>query len=144
MRTPSRRCCAVSRVASAGGNSLSWAMAYQVIPHPSSGKSVNEVGGDRDYAHTGDTGASHGFSTARGSVPEIRHGVERSGHTDDFVLLLAQVVHYSIDMVNWNDIIVPATSSGAVTVPPGSTFDHVVVAIPALDSKTFTRLKASQ
>jgi hypothetical protein len=56
----------------------------------------------------------------------------------------SQIVQYSIDMVNWNDIIVPATGSGAVTVTPGSPFDHVVVAIPALASKAFARLEASQ
>ena len=55
-----------------------------------------------------------------------------------------QVVQYSNDMTHWNEIPVPANSFGAVTVTPGSTFDHVAVTIPSANPQTFVRLKVAQ
>ncbi|MES2981605.1 MAG: DUF2341 domain-containing protein [Verrucomicrobiota bacterium] len=55
-----------------------------------------------------------------------------------------QIVQYSNDLMIWNDIPVPTTSSGAVEVTPGVTSDHVQVTIPSSNPKTFVRLKTSQ
>ena len=55
-----------------------------------------------------------------------------------------QIVQYSSDMKNWNDVPVTANSFGAVTVAPGSTFDHVAVTIPSSNPQTFVRLKVAQ
>ena len=55
-----------------------------------------------------------------------------------------QIVQYSNDMVHWNEITVPSNSSGAVTVNPGSIFDHVAVTISSSDPQTFVRLKVSE
>ena len=55
-----------------------------------------------------------------------------------------QVVQYGDDLSGWTDIIIPATSSGAVTITPGMPTDHVRVVIPNSGGKVFARLKASQ
>ena len=55
-----------------------------------------------------------------------------------------QVVQYGNDLSGWTDITIPATSSGTVTVTPGTPTDHVRVVIPNLGGKVFARLKVTQ
>ena len=55
-----------------------------------------------------------------------------------------QVVQYGSDLSGWTDITIPATSSGAVTITPGSPADHVRVVIPNNGGKIFARLKVTQ
>ena len=51
-----------------------------------------------------------------------------------------QVVQYGDDLSGWTDIIVPATSPGAVTITPGTPTDRVRVVIPNQGTKVFARL----
>ena len=55
-----------------------------------------------------------------------------------------QVVEYGSDLSGWTAVPIAATSSGSVTITPGSPFDHVRVAIPAPGARTFARLKVTQ
>ena len=55
-----------------------------------------------------------------------------------------QVVQYGDDLSGWTDILIPATSAGAVTITPGAPSDHVRVVIPDFGGNVFARLKASQ
>jgi autotransporter-associated beta strand protein len=57
---------------------------------------------------------------------------------------LTQVVEYGSDLAGWTSVVIPATSSGIVTVIPDSPLDHVSVAIPMSGSKQFVRFKVSQ
>jgi hypothetical protein len=54
-----------------------------------------------------------------------------------------QVVQYSSNLSDWSDITIPATSSGNVTVTPGSPSDQIRVFIPNTGEKVFARLKAT-
>jgi len=62
-------------------------------------------------------------------------------HDDSLPQATTQVVQYGSDLSGWTDITIPATSSGAVTITPGSPADHVRVVIPNLGGKIFARLK---
>lgn len=55
-----------------------------------------------------------------------------------------QVVQYGSNLSSWTDITIPATSSGAVTITPGTPTDHVRVVIPSSGGKVFARLKVSE
>ena len=55
-----------------------------------------------------------------------------------------QVVEFGSDLMGWTQIVVPAVSSGPVTITRGSTSDEVSVAIPSVGPKTFVRLKVTQ
>jgi alpha-galactosidase len=56
----------------------------------------------------------------------------------------AQMVEYGSDLTGWTPVIVPATSSGVVTITPGSPSDHVKVTLPDPGTKVFVRLKVTQ
>jgi hypothetical protein len=55
-----------------------------------------------------------------------------------------QIVEYGSNLTGWTPVIIPATSSGIVTITPGSPFDHVRIAISGGETQTFVRLKVSQ
>ncbi len=55
-----------------------------------------------------------------------------------------QVVQYGSNLTGWTEVTVPATSSGAVTITPGTPADHVRVVIPNTGSNGFVRLKVTQ
>ncbi|MCF7734664.1 MAG: hypothetical protein K9N23_23475, partial [Akkermansiaceae bacterium] len=55
-----------------------------------------------------------------------------------------QIVEYGSDLVGWTPVTIPATSAGIVTITPGSSSDHVSVAIPALGARGFARLRVSE
>jgi len=55
-----------------------------------------------------------------------------------------QVVEYGNNLTGWTPLAIQATTGGAVTITPGTPFDHVSVAIPHLGNQTFVRLKVSQ
>ena len=55
-----------------------------------------------------------------------------------------QVVEYGNNLSGWTPVIIPASSSGIVTITPGSPSDRVKVTIPDQGSSTFVRLKVSQ
>ena len=55
-----------------------------------------------------------------------------------------QMVEYGSNLTGWTPVAIPATSAGIVTITPGSSSDHVSVAIPDLGGKLFVRLKVSQ
>ena len=55
-----------------------------------------------------------------------------------------QVVQYGSDLSGWTDMTIPATSSGAVTITPGTPADRVRVVIPNVGGKAFARLKVTQ
>jgi hypothetical protein len=55
-----------------------------------------------------------------------------------------QVVQYGSSLTGWTDIPIPATSSGAVTITPGTPTDLVRVLIPGTGEKVFARLKVVQ
>ena len=55
-----------------------------------------------------------------------------------------QVVEYSTNLVSWTQVVIPATSAGAVTITPGSPSDHVSVTLPDLGWTGFVRLKVSE
>jgi alpha-galactosidase len=55
-----------------------------------------------------------------------------------------QVVEYGDDLTGWTPVIIPATSSGMVTITPGSPSDHVKVTLPDPGTKVFVRLKVTQ
>ena len=54
-----------------------------------------------------------------------------------------QVVEYSDSLTGWTPVSIPATSSGAVTITPGSPSDHVKVTLPNPGTKLFVRLKVA-
>ncbi len=47
-------------------------------------------------------------------------------------------------LMNWTEVPIPLTSSGIVTITPGSPSDHVSVAIPDLGVTVFARLNVSE
>jgi autotransporter-associated beta strand protein len=55
-----------------------------------------------------------------------------------------QVVEYGSNLTGWTQVPIPTTSSGSVTITPGSPSDHVKVLVPAVGSHVFARLKVSQ
>ena len=55
-----------------------------------------------------------------------------------------QVVEYGDDLTAWQEVAIPATSSGSVTITPGSSSDHVQVIISNPGGRRFVRLKVSQ
>ena len=55
-----------------------------------------------------------------------------------------QIVEYGSNLTGWTPVIIPATSSGIVTITPGSPFDLVRIAISGGETQTFVRLKVSQ
>lgn len=55
-----------------------------------------------------------------------------------------QVVEYGSDLTGWTPVTIPAASAGAVTIIPGTPFDHVSVVIPDLGPQAFVRLKVSR
>ncbi len=55
-----------------------------------------------------------------------------------------QVVEYGSDLAGWTGVTIPATTSGSVTVTPGSSSDHIQVAIPSPGARIFVRLKGIQ
>ena len=57
---------------------------------------------------------------------------------------IGQIVEYGSDLTGWVPLTVPATSSGNVTITPGTTSDHVKVTLPALGGSGFVRLKVTQ
>ncbi len=69
---------------------------------------------------------------------------EYSRHDESLPPASTQVVQYGSDLAGWTDITIPATSSGAVTIIPGTPADHVRVVIPSLGGKMFARLKVTQ
>ena len=54
-----------------------------------------------------------------------------------------QVVEYGASLTGWTPVSIPATSSGAVTITPGSPSDHVKVTLPNPGTKLFVRLKVA-
>jgi hypothetical protein len=54
-----------------------------------------------------------------------------------------QVVEYSDSLTGWTPVSIPATSSGAVTITPGSPSDHVKVTLLNPGTKLFVRLKVA-
>ena len=54
-----------------------------------------------------------------------------------------QVVEYGDSLTGWTPVSIPATSSGAVTITPGSPSDHVKVTLPNPGTKLFVRLKVA-
>ena len=54
-----------------------------------------------------------------------------------------QVVEYGDSLTGWTPVSIPATSSGAVTITPGSPSDHVKVTLPTPGTKLFVRLKVA-
>ena len=55
-----------------------------------------------------------------------------------------QVVEYGDDLTGWTPLTIPADSGGDVTITPGTSSDHVEVALPALGATGFARLKVTQ
>ena len=55
-----------------------------------------------------------------------------------------QTVEYGSDLIGWTPVLIPATSSGTVTVTPGTPSDHITVTIPVAGTKIFARLKVAQ
>jgi hypothetical protein len=55
-----------------------------------------------------------------------------------------QIVEYGNNLTGWTALTIPLASSGAVTITPGATTDHVKVIIPATGPKVFARLKVAQ
>jgi autotransporter-associated beta strand protein len=55
-----------------------------------------------------------------------------------------QVVEYGSNLTGWTPVIIPTTSSGMVTITPGSPSDHVRVTLPTGSNKTFVRLRVSK
>ena len=55
-----------------------------------------------------------------------------------------QIVQYGSNLTDWTDVSIPLTSSGTVTITPGSPSDRVSVAIPDLGGNVFTRLKVTE
>jgi len=55
-----------------------------------------------------------------------------------------QVVEYGSDLTGWTLVTIPASTSGIVTITPGSPSDHVKVIIPNPGAKVFARLKVTQ
>jgi Bacterial Ig-like domain (group 3) len=55
-----------------------------------------------------------------------------------------QVVEYGSNLRGWTSVAIPTTSSGMVTIIPGSPFDHVKVTLPTGGSSTFVRLRVSK
>ena len=55
-----------------------------------------------------------------------------------------QIVEYGSNLTGWTAVPIPATTSGMVTITPGSPSDHVKVTLPAGGSQQFARLKVSQ
>ena len=55
-----------------------------------------------------------------------------------------QVVEYGNNLIGWTPVNIPMTSSGIVTITPGSPSDHVKVTLPTGAIKTFVRLKVSK
>jgi autotransporter-associated beta strand protein len=54
-----------------------------------------------------------------------------------------QVVEYGSDLSGWTELVIPLTTSGMVTITPGSPSDHVKVTLPQLSPRLFVRLKAT-
>jgi hypothetical protein len=55
-----------------------------------------------------------------------------------------QVVVYGSTRTGWNSVVIPLTSSGIVTITPGSPSDHVKVTLPVIGAKVFARLKVTR
>ncbi len=55
-----------------------------------------------------------------------------------------QIVEYGSDLKGWTAVAIPPTTSGIVTITPGSPTDHVKVTIPVGENKTFVRLKVTK
>lgn len=54
-----------------------------------------------------------------------------------------QVVEYGSELTNWTAVTIPPTTSGIVTITPGSPSDHVKVTLPSSQTKLFVRLKVT-
>jgi len=57
---------------------------------------------------------------------------------------IMQVVEYSSEFGIWTPINIPSTSSGSVTIIPGSPSDHIRVVVPASGARMFMRLKVAK
>jgi hypothetical protein len=55
-----------------------------------------------------------------------------------------QAVEYGDNLSGWTEVIIPATTSGIVTIIPGTPSDHVKVTLPSLGTRGFVRLKVTQ
>jgi len=64
--------------------------------------------------------------------------------SDVSLLGTTQVVEYGSEFGTWTPISIPATSSGSVTITPGSPSDHVRVVVPASGARMFMRLKVAK
>ena len=55
-----------------------------------------------------------------------------------------QIVEYGNNLTGWTQLTIPANTSGSVTITPLGQMDHVEVALPALGTTGFVRLKVAQ
>lgn len=87
-------------------------------------------------------------SRAHGVLPKISQGSNTCTFEYDrsnaATATTTHVVEYSSNLKDWTPITIPATSSGPVTITPGSHADHVLVTIPVSGAQCFMRLKVSQ
>ena len=93
-------------------------------------------------------GATNPDGNASGLLPTMAQEggqwvFEYNRHDESLPQATTQVVQYGSDLSGWTDIMIPATSSGPVTVTPGTPVDHVRVVIPNLGGKVFARLKVT-
>ena len=68
---------------------------------------------------------------------------EYDRNADSLPPATTQVVEYGNSLTGWTPVSIPATSSGAVTITPGSPSDHVKVTLPNPGTKLFVRLKVA-
>jgi hypothetical protein len=54
-----------------------------------------------------------------------------------------QVVEYGSTLTGWTSVTIPTTSSGIVTITPGTPSDRVKVTLPVIGPKVFARLKVT-
>ena len=52
-----------------------------------------------------------------------------------------QIVEYGSNLTGWTQVTIPLSTSGIVTITPGTTTDHVKVTIPPSGTKMFARLR---
>ncbi len=69
---------------------------------------------------------------------------EYARHDQSLSPATTQVVEYSNDLVTWTAVTIPTTTSGNVTITPGSPSHHVTVTIPNATSETYGRLKVTK
>lgn len=86
-------------------------------------------------------------SSARDSLPKVTQSAGTCtfeyDRSDASLPLTTQIVEYGSNLTGWTPINIPATSSGPVTINPGSPSDHVTVTIPVSGSQCFMRLNVS-